>query len=282
MYSAWLALIAIVFNLTFAQKSIASENNTEYPEVIHNIGGFPSGTLVATSQGNIPIQRLSVGSKVLSFDLETGQIAESKVIDAYSYPQAGAWEIKVNGEKFVINPDHRFYLPSNSSWVEARNLKPGDTVLLKSGQQVAIESSLAIRSNVPMYEITVEKNSNYFVGNSGVLVHNFFIAIPVATWVIGEGIVWASAATIAVIAALYIIMEQSKPSSKYCDGADNIDLSKFKPGKKNGKTVLLEPKSGHYLDDNIGTPHGGSEYKLKDQFGNRIGSVTCDGRIIRK
>lgn len=281
MKTSLIALISLVFNLTFQNVAIAQENDFQ-PDVLYNIGGFPSGTLVHTPDGLIPIQRLQVGGSVLSFDLETGNVSVSRIENLYSYRTSGAHEIVIEGESYTLNPDHRFYLPSSKTWVEAKNLKQGDRVLDKDGHEVPINSSVEVRSNALMYELTVERNSNYFVGNRGILVHNFAFVIPVATWVIGEGIVWATGWTIAIVAGTYLIMNAQKPSSKYCDGGDNIDLSKFKPGKKDGKNVLLEPKSGHYLDvDTNVVPHGGSKWKLKDQFGNRIKTITCDGKILR-
>lgn len=261
----------------------ASSPQDQKPKVLENIGGFPSGSLVWTPRGKVPIQRLKVGDKVLSFDLETGGLIEGTVSETHSYELAGLWEIVVNDERITLNPDHRFYLAETHNWSEAKNLKPGDVVLNKENERLQVSGSRAVRANHVMYELSVDASQNYFVGNSGILVHNFAFAIPVVTWVIGEGFVWAaSLATIAVVAGSYIVLEASKPSKKYCDGQGNIDLDKFQPGKKDGRSVLIEPKSGHYLeDDRLNRPHGGSRWKLKDAQGNRIGTITCDGRLIR-
>ncbi|MCZ8238882.1 MAG: polymorphic toxin-type HINT domain-containing protein [Leptospiraceae bacterium] len=73
------------------------------------------------------------------------------------------------------NPwNHPFWVEGKRAWVEARDLKSGDRVLLSNGKEVAISG---IRSyNVEatkVYNFEVADNHTYFVGEDGVLVHNY-------------------------------------------------------------------------------------------------------------
>ncbi len=102
-----------------------------------------------------------------------------------------------------------------------------------------------------IYNFTVDEFHTYHIGEFGVWVHN------------DCGFV--------------------KPSRKLQVG-DKIDISKFSKAKLNDKKVL---KSGNYYivkDRRAGTlnAHGGSYWKLLDSKGKRIGTLTEDGRFLRK
>jgi hypothetical protein len=68
-------------------------------------------------------------------------------------------------------------------WIEVKDLKVGDRVLLSDGKEVAISG---IRSyNVEatkVYNFEVADNHTYFVGEDGVLVHNYLIAGGPSFW----------------------------------------------------------------------------------------------------
>ncbi len=66
---------------------------------------------------------------------------------------------------------------------------------------------------------------------------------------------------------------------------DRIDLSKFdKRIKLEGEPAFLDPKSGYMIskEKSASNPHGGSTWKLLDRFGRRVGTITEDGRFLRK
>lgn len=253
------------------------------PEVIENAGGFVEGTRVWTPWGATNIQNLVKGDVVLAYDLATGEVVESKISQVFVFYSEDIAEMEIGNETFYLNADHRFYSPTDSDWHEASSINSGFTVLNKDGETVNVSRSRSYSRKYKLIELTIEDHANYFVGEAGILVHNFAITVPIATWIIGEGLVWATAATIAAAIAMtaadYIMTQ-----SKYCEG-ENIGLERFSEKKKhNGRWRLTDPKTGEWLDpDNSpGNPHGGSHWKLRDRKGKRIGTITCDGKFLRE
>ena len=57
-------------------------------------------------------------------------------------------------------------------WVDAADLREGDVVLLRSGEQVAITAIAVTYSHQRVYNLHVDELQCYAVGNSQVLVHN--------------------------------------------------------------------------------------------------------------
>lgn len=171
-------------------------------EVIENLGGFVAGTIVQTANGPDTIQSIRVNDRVLSQDLKTGKIIESRVVDVFQETVDELAKVVIEDEEFYVNPDHRFYIADSNQWLSARLLVPGQHKLLsKKGTLLNVNAVELIGGRSFIYDFTVEDTANYFVGKTEVLVHNFVFAIPLATWVIGEGLVFLSAATLATIAA---------------------------------------------------------------------------------
>lgn len=63
---------------------------------------------------------------------------------------------------------------------------------------------------------------------------------------------------------------------------DKIGLHRFTQKGKNGR--LTDPKTKQYLerDRGRGRSHGGSHWKLNDAQGNRLGTISKDGRWLRE
>lgn len=182
--------------------------------IAENIGGLVAGTIVHTFTGPDTIQNIRVGDRLLSFDLETGKVVESRVTDTHQEQVDALVRMVVEGEEFYVNPDHRFYVANTHEWVAARNLQPGSDVLLsKTGKHLAVEKMKLIGGKSYIYDLTVEDTRNYFVGEHHVLVHNFAFVIPLFGWTVGEGMVFLTTATLGALAttsAIYAIKELAR------------------------------------------------------------------------
>ena len=185
-----LALIAVIPALVFA-----SSHHDRGPK--ENIGGFVAGTIVHTSSGPDTIQNIRVNDRLLSFDTKTGEIVEKRVIKIFQVRTEQLVRAIIGGEEFYLNSDHRLYIPVDSEWIQAKNLIAGTHVVLtKDFNQLLVDEVEVIDGFSTIYDLKVEDTENYFVGENKILVHNFAFVIPVVTWVIGEGLVWATAATV--------------------------------------------------------------------------------------
>ena len=84
-----------------------------------------------------------------------------------------AYEITLNnGEKLTATWSHPIYVKDVGE-VQVQSLRVGDILINKDNNEIKIKE---INKNKiidkPVYEIWVENNRNYFVGNSSILVYS--------------------------------------------------------------------------------------------------------------
>jgi hypothetical protein len=78
----------------------------------------------------------------------------------------------------VVHPswNHPFLVSRDNSitwdWVQTKDLKLGDIVKLADGSTTTVDRSEYINGAITVYNFEVDDNHTYYVGESGVLVHN--------------------------------------------------------------------------------------------------------------
>ena len=134
---------------------------------------FVAGTLVTTEDGHKPIEEIQVGDKVLSEDELTGEVALKEVYATSVSETDEFYHIHVNGEEIVATGTHPFYV-YKFGWTTARALRAGDVLVLSNGELVTVEwiDHEILESPINVYNFEVEDFHTYFVGKSGILVHN--------------------------------------------------------------------------------------------------------------
>ena len=157
---------------------------------------FKEGTLVACLNENgeevrKPIENIAVGTLVLAYDEATGEKAYKPVVRLSRNTTKEWYHIRVNGEEIVCTGGHPFYVlnaegdrkvvryegvnsDKKGRWIEAKELKISDKLLLSDGtygiiNSVAVET---LESPETTYNFEVEDFHTYFVSDSNVLVHN--------------------------------------------------------------------------------------------------------------
>ena len=135
---------------------------------------FVAGTLVTTEDGFKPIEEIEVGDKVLSENELTGEVAVKTVTETYINETDELVHIGVNGETISATPSHPFYV-DKLGWTLARSLKAGDVLVLSNGELVTVEwvQHEILESPIKVYNFEVQDFHTYFVGECGVLVHNW-------------------------------------------------------------------------------------------------------------
>ena len=134
---------------------------------------FIAGTLVTTADGLRPIEEIEVGDLVLSEDETTGEVAYKCVTKTFVNETTELIHIHVGGETISATPAHPFYV-DGFGWTLAGNLRAGDVLVLSNGERVVVEwvQHEIIEAPVLVYNFEVEDFHTYFVGESGILVHN--------------------------------------------------------------------------------------------------------------
>ncbi|MGN0632908.1 MAG: polymorphic toxin-type HINT domain-containing protein [Oscillospiraceae bacterium] len=134
---------------------------------------FVAGTLVTTEDGFKPIEEIEVGDKVLSENELTGEVENKTVTKTYINQTTKLTHVGVNGEEFVCTPTHPFYVYQHG-WIQAANLRAGDVLVLSNGELVVVEwvQHEILEEAVNVYNLEVQDFHTYFIGESGVWVHN--------------------------------------------------------------------------------------------------------------
>ncbi|MGW0928208.1 polymorphic toxin-type HINT domain-containing protein [Streptomyces sp. NPDC002644] len=141
---------------------------------------FLAGTEVLMSDGSTKdIEDVRVGDKVLATDPTTGKTGPREVTaliitedDKHFNEISIATEHGI--EKISPTHEHPFWSPSQKEWVEARNLKPGMSLLTDAGKTVIVTDNRPFKKQARTYNLTVADLHTYYVlaGETPVLVHN--------------------------------------------------------------------------------------------------------------
>jgi hypothetical protein len=137
---------------------------------------FAPGTPVLTFDGPRVIESIQVGDRVLAQDTTTGQLVFQPVLTVHRNGPAPTLRIALDDTTIVATGIHRFW-KAGKGWVMARDLQPGDRLRVVGG--TAVVRSIAPDAAQPVYNLDVAHNRDFFVGTTGVLVHDFSFVQPV-------------------------------------------------------------------------------------------------------
>lgn len=176
--------------------------------------GFIVGTLVKTPSGYCPIESLSFGDKVISYDLNNSCV-ECAIISVNSRVTDSLIELTVGDETILVEDDHQFYLPQRKYWAAASSLEAGDFLLKNCRELVSIDSAARVSEPVKVYDLTVEQYHNFCVTREDILAHNFLpVIVAGVVWTIGDGVAFYGAAGVGAAIISGIIYNSGAESRK--------------------------------------------------------------------
>ena len=134
---------------------------------------FVAGTLIATSDGDKPIESICIGDYVLSKNEFTGEVAYKKVTNLFVRSVGQLVHIQASDADIQTTTEHPFWV-HNRGWVPANELSVGDLLELCDNTGIAIDKiELKTSENlIPVYNFEVEDWHTYFITNMHILVHN--------------------------------------------------------------------------------------------------------------
>ena len=137
---------------------------------------FEKGTLVHTAKGLIPIEEISIGDRVWSFDENTEANVLDEVSRVYATPNQKILKLKFENEEgdpeiFRATSEHPFMVVSRG-WTPAAELKPGDIISSINDKVMIFKRLKNITRLQTVYNLEVKNQHSYFVGENGLLVHN--------------------------------------------------------------------------------------------------------------
>jgi len=140
---------------------------------------FTAGTTILTSTGNIRIENLKVGDYVKSRN--EGSFFDSDQLVTHLHTRIAKGYHRIQTEFGVINatPEHPFWV-QGKGWVNAEELNRADPITTIDGDVLVYQNDY-LGSSVKVYNFTVDKTHNYFVGSFGVWVHNAELECDIPT-----------------------------------------------------------------------------------------------------
>ena len=134
---------------------------------------FVAGTKIVTTSGLVPIESIKVGNMIQSFNPGTMEVSEKEVIDTIEKQTSELVHISINNEIIDATTNHPFYV-IDRGFVKAKDLREGDVLCTVNGEYVIVEwvQHEILERPVKVYNLNVDDNHTYFVGENGVGVHN--------------------------------------------------------------------------------------------------------------
>lgn len=136
---------------------------------------FTGDTLVAVEDGQKRIDEINVGYKVWSYNSETGETELKEVLQVYIKETDELLHLETSdGEIIDTTTNHPFYV-EYKGWVAAGDLEIGDVLYNVDGDTVEVTDIEIekLAEPITVYNLDVADFDTYFVGEFGVLVHNY-------------------------------------------------------------------------------------------------------------
>jgi hypothetical protein len=149
-----------------------------------------AGTLISTERGLKPVESLEIGDRVLCKDLVTRVLEYRNVLQPTERPPTPTFKIQLEGETIQASGGHLFWVEGRG-WTKVRDMSPGMSFSTANGATVQIQE-IEPSERVHLFNLVVDRNSNYFVGEHKILSHDSSILArgePSVEEVIGGSII---------------------------------------------------------------------------------------------
>jgi hypothetical protein len=136
---------------------------------------FVAGTLVATADGLRPIEEIEEGDAVWSLDPETSELGYHDVARTFVH-ESDVLRLTFAGtsgslEDVVTTGTHPFF-EMHDGWTAAGDLALGADVYTAGGESAELVATTGVIGHEPVFNFEVEGSHTYFVGETGLWVHN--------------------------------------------------------------------------------------------------------------
>lgn len=136
----------------------------------YGCASFAAGTLVLTPQGMLPIERITAGQQVLSRN-ENNFVDRAQEVTRTLGRVAPTHRVLTTDRGVLRLTDEHPLWVQGKGWTEAAEVKEDDVIAGEQGDSL-VQSNQAMPQPLRVYNFTVDRTPNYFVGNAGMWVHN--------------------------------------------------------------------------------------------------------------
>jgi hypothetical protein len=130
---------------------------------------FAKGTPVWTNAGKKPIETLTLGDFVLAQNVETGELKYKPVLALTVRPPSSMLKISTETDQVTTTLGHPFWV-AGVGWKMSKEI--GDDAMLHSVGGPARVKATESAADAEAYNLVVADFNTYFVGESGLLVHD--------------------------------------------------------------------------------------------------------------
>ena len=155
--------------------TFANENGNLGSKTVTSTNCFTGDTKVLTSNGLKNIEDINIGDKVLSMKLNTMKAEEKEVTEKFIHEtKEDIYDIYIENEIIQATYAHLVFT-KNKGWVAVSKLEKGDILIDTDCKEISIQKICKEKNteSFNVYNIEVEDNHTYFVGENNVLVHNY-------------------------------------------------------------------------------------------------------------
>ncbi len=128
-----------------------------------------AGTPVWTDQGMVAIEKILPGDRVLSKDVETGELAYKPVLHTTRRSDAGLRKVSVQADTFLSSLGHNFWI-SGEGWKRINQLRTRARAHTVTG--TAMMEAEDVEEKGDVFNLIVADFHTYFVGKAMVLSHD--------------------------------------------------------------------------------------------------------------
>jgi hypothetical protein len=132
---------------------------------------FAAGTLVWTKTGMQEIETLRAGDIVLTMDEQTGERSFRPVLRTTLRPPGPMMHLATSNYQIVCTPGHPFWV-EGTGWRMAKELSVGDRITTATGAPLELRAVASAEEEQQAFNLVIEGNNNYFVGQDGLLSHD--------------------------------------------------------------------------------------------------------------
>ena len=136
---------------------------------------FSGDTEVYTSDGLVCIEDVQVGDEVWAYNSETGETELKEVLNVWVKETDEILHVSTSdGETIDTTTNHPFYV-EEKGWVAAGDLEIGDILCTVDGNKIEVTDTELekLAEPISVYNLEIVDFHTYFVGEYGVLVHNY-------------------------------------------------------------------------------------------------------------
>ncbi len=143
---------------------------------------------IASDEGLQSVEEINEGDWGPARDEQIGEQTYRQVTRTFVRPSKPVRELEFqtndgSTEKVRVTSEHPFRVKERG-WVEAAKLLPGDEVFTSAGGWVRVSNGAWVSQRQTVYNFEVEGFHSYFVGETGVWVHN--TSCPLKGWLDDE------------------------------------------------------------------------------------------------